>query len=98
MSDSAFAQRRQHLPVELFEQIMDSALGPLADSTHHPDSFFEGYRLLGLDGTQWNVSNTPAVVSALPKAASRRLSAAFAKLRLVSVVELGTRQRSGTRW
>jgi hypothetical protein len=31
MSDSACAQRRQNLPVELFEQIMDSALGPLAD-------------------------------------------------------------------
>ena len=43
-----------------------------------------------MDGTQWSVSNTPAVVAALPKAASRRFSAAFAKLRLVSVVELGT--------
>lgn len=90
MSDSACAQRRQNLPVELFEQIMDSALAPLAQSTHHPDSFFEGYRLLGIDGTQWSVTNTPAILSALPKAASRRLSAAFAKLRLVSVVELGT--------
>jgi hypothetical protein len=90
MSDSACAQRRQNLPVELFEQIMDSALGPLATATDHPDSFFEGYRLLGIDGTQWSVTNTPAVVEALPKAASRRLSAAFAKLRLVSVVELGT--------
>jgi len=90
MSDSACAQRRRNLPVELFEQIMDSALAPLAHSTHHPDSFFEGYRLLGIDGTQWSVTNTPAILSALPKAASRRLSAAFAKLRLVSVVELGT--------
>lgn len=53
MSDSACAQRRQNLPVELFEQIMDSALGPLATPAHHPDSFFEGYRLLGIDGTQW---------------------------------------------
>jgi len=90
MSDSAYAQRRQHLPVELFEQIMDQALQPLADPTHQPESFFEGYRLVGIDGTQWSVSNTPAIVSALPKAASRRLEAAFAKLRLVSVVELGT--------
>jgi Transposase DDE domain len=90
MSDSAYAQRRQHLPVELFEQIMDQALRPLADPMHQPECFFEGYRLVGIDGTQWSVSNTPAIVSALPKAASRRLQAAFAKLRLVSVVELGT--------
>jgi len=90
MSDSAYAQRRQHLPVELFEQIMDQALRPLADPRHQPECFFEGYRLVGIDGTQWSVSNTPAIVSALPKAASRRMQAAFAKLRLVSVVELGT--------
>jgi hypothetical protein len=32
MSDSVHAQRRQHLPVELFEQIMDTAL---LDSTSH---------------------------------------------------------------
>ena len=69
---------------------MASALMPLADPKQQPESFFEGYRLLGVDGTQWSVSNTPALVSALPKAASRRLRAAFAKLRLVSVVELGT--------
>lgn len=43
-----------------------------------------------MDGTQWSVGNTPAILSELPKAASRRLKAAFAKLRWVSVVELGT--------
>lgn len=90
MSDSAHAQRRQHLPVELFEQIMDTALQPLADPDRQPECFFEGYRLVGVDGTQWSVGNTPAILSELPKAASRRLKAAFAKLRLVSVVELGT--------
>lgn len=90
MSDSAHAQRRQHLPVELFEQIMDTALQPLANPDRQPECFFEGYRLIGVDGTQWSVGNTPAILSELPKAASRRLKAAFAKLRLVSVVELGT--------
>jgi hypothetical protein len=90
MSDSAYSQRRPHLPVELFDQIMQTALQPLADQTRQPESFYEGYRLVGVDGTQWSVSNTPCIVAALPKAASRRLSAAFAKLRLVSIVELGT--------
>ena len=90
MSDSAFSQRRQLLPVELFDQIMQVALQPLADPAHQPQSFYEGYRLVGVDGTQWSVGNAPAIVKALPKAASRRLRAAFAKLRLVSLVELGT--------
>lgn len=43
MSDSAHAQRRQHLPVELFEQIMDTALQPLADADRQPECFFEGW-------------------------------------------------------
>lgn len=90
MSDSAHAQRRQDLSVELFEQILDTALQPLADPNGQPECFYEGYRLVGVDGTQWSVGNTPQILGELPKAASRRLQAAFAKLRLVNVVELGT--------
>jgi hypothetical protein len=90
MSDSAFAQRRQLLPLELFEQILSVALSPLADETLHPECFFHGYRLVGVDGTQFSVVNTPAILAQLPKSASRRFQAAFAKLRLVSLVELGT--------
>ena len=90
MSDSAFAQRRQLLPLELFEQILGAALSPLADETLHPECFFHGYRLVGVDGTQFSAVNTPAILAQLPKAASRRFQSAFAKLRLVSLVELGT--------
>ena len=90
MSDSAHAQRRQLLPVELFEQILSTALSPLADPSAHPECFFHGYRLVGVDGTQFSVVNTPAILAQLPKAASRRFKAAFAKLRMVSLVELGT--------
>lgn len=90
MSEAAYARRRGRLPTELFEALMDVALSPLAEPKTHPDCFFEGYRLVGIDGTQWSVGNTAAIVSALPKAASRRFKAAFAKLRLVTLVELGT--------
>ena len=90
MSDSAHAQRRQLLPMELFEQILSTALSPLADPSAHPQCFFHGYRLVGVDGTQFSVVNTPAILAQLPKAASRRFQAAFAKLRMVSLVELGT--------
>lgn len=90
MNDSAHAPHRQLLPVQLFEQIVDSALKPLADSTTDPDSFFESYRLLCVDGPAWSLGNTPTIVAQLPKAASRRLQAAFARVRLVSAVELCT--------
>src|SRR5260370_13691693 len=90
MSDSDYAQRRQLLPLELFEQILSAALSPLADETLHPECFFYGYRLVGVDGTQFSVVNTPAILAQLPKAASRRFQAAFAKLRLASLVDLWT--------
>lgn len=89
MSESAFSQRRQGLPLELFEQIAEAALRPLADPQKHPQAFYKGLRLVGLDGTQCSVSNTPRLLEAVPKAASRRLQAAFGKLQIVTLIELG---------
>jgi hypothetical protein len=90
MSDTAYWQRRQLLPVELFDEIMCTGLAPLADPRHHKDCFYKGLRLIGVDGTQWSVMNTHWIAHQLSKAASRRLSAAFAKARLVCAMELGT--------
>lgn len=92
MSESAHAQRRQGLPVALFEEIMAEALRPLAEEKRHPHSFYRGWRRVGVDGTEWSATNTPAIRAALPKAASRRLGSAFAKVRLVNLVELGVHQ------
>jgi hypothetical protein len=90
MSDSAHSQRRQNLPVDLFEQLQSVALQPLAQESVHPDCFYGGYRLVGIDGSQFSVLNTPAILAELPKTTTRRFEAAFAKLRMVSLVELGT--------
>jgi hypothetical protein len=89
MSDSAHAQRRRVLAPELFDELMVAALAPLADAQRHPEAFYRDWRLVGVDGTEWSASNAPAIRNALPKAASRRFESAFAKLRLVTLVELG---------
>lgn len=90
MSDSAHTQRRELLPPRLFDHIMRSALTPLAHKRRHEECFYKDLRLIGMDGTQWSATNTPRILQALPKAASRRLKAAFAKVRLVCAIELGT--------
>jgi hypothetical protein len=90
MSDAAHTQRREALPLRLFDMIMLSALAPLADQKRHKDCFYEGLRLIGMDGTQWSATNTPRIVEQLGKSASRRLKAAFAKVRLICAIELGT--------
>jgi hypothetical protein len=89
MSESAHAQRRQALSPELFEELMVAALRPLADEQRQPECFFKGWRVVGIDGTEWSVTNTPAILAQLPKATARRFKAAFAKVRLVTAVELG---------
>ena len=89
MSDSALSQRRARLPFELFERILAVALRPRAHPKAHPQAFYAGLRLVGIDGTSFSVSNLPAFVQALGKAASRRFTAAFAKISVCLLVELG---------
>ena len=47
-------------------------------------------RLCGIDGTSWSVTNTPQILKEMGKAAARRAKAAFAKLQMCALVELGT--------
>ena len=89
VSDSALSQRRARLPFALFERIFAVALRPRATRKAHPQAFYAGLRLVGLDGTEFSAPNTPALVAALGKAASRRFAAAFAKISVCLLVELG---------
>lgn len=90
VSNAALSKRRRRLPWQIFERMMDWVLGPVAEEREHPTAFWRGYRLVGLDGTMFSARNTPGILRWLTKAASRRCGAAFAKLRVVMLVELGT--------
>ena len=90
LSDSALSQRRAQLGPDLFLLIMRETLRPLADVRLHPGCFFAGLRLLGIDGTRWSVGNTPQHLARIVKAKTRRGSAAFAKISMSALVELGT--------
>lgn len=90
LSDSALSQRRQQLGPDLFLLIMRETLRPLADAQLHPGCFFGALRLLGIDGTRWSVGNTPQHRARITKARTRRGSAAFAKISMSALVELGT--------
>lgn len=68
---------------------MRRALRPIATRRRQPDAFWRGWRLLALDGTQYSVMNTPQVTATTTKAASRRGRAAFSKLGINVLRELG---------
>ena len=68
---------------------MAAALKPKADPIRHPDAFYHGLRLCGVDGSLFSVSNTPQVKKQMRKARSRRGRAAFPKVGAAVMVELG---------
>ena len=89
VSDSALSQRRALLPWQVFESLMAEALQPKADRRRHPEAFYHELRLCGIDGSVSSVANTPQVKTQMSKARTRRQKAAFAKVGVAVMVELG---------
>ena len=89
LRDASLAERRQHLDPRLFEEILATALHPLAERRTHPDAFYGDLRLLGIDGVQFSLRNTEPIRAQTIKARTRRGRAAFAKLGLCVISELG---------
>jgi hypothetical protein len=89
ITDGALAQRRALLPWEVFEAIMAAALKPKADPQRHAEAFYHGLRLCGIDGSTFSIANTPQVKKQMRKARSRRGRAAFPKVGVAVMVELG---------
>jgi hypothetical protein len=89
ITDGALSQRRALLPLEVFDQLMGAALKPKATAQQHPDAFYNGLRLCTIDGSTFSVTNTPQVKKRMRKAKSRRGRAAFPKVGVAVMVELG---------
>lgn len=89
LSESACSDRRQRLPWQVFAELMQRALRPLAQPRRHKDCFWRGWRLLAVDGVQFSLYNTPQNNARRPKAKSRRGRAAFAKIVSSVLVEVG---------
>jgi hypothetical protein len=89
LADSSWSDRRLRLPWEIFAELMRRALRPRATPRRHRDAFWRGWRLVGLDGTQFSLINTPQVTATVTKARTRRGRAAFAKMTTAVLLEIG---------
>ena len=89
IKDSSLSERRQRMGLQPFEWLMCHALKARADGRSHKSCFYKGLRLCGIDGSRWSVTNTPQILEKMGKAATRRLQAAFAKVEMCVLVELG---------
>jgi len=90
LADSSWSDRRTRLPWAVFTDLMDHVLRPRATRAHHPSAFWHDWRLVALDGTQFSLRNAPAIRRATHKARTRRGWAAFAKMTVAVLLELGT--------
>jgi hypothetical protein len=89
LNDSACSDRRTRLPWQIFAELMQRVLRPLARKGRHPEAFWRGWLLTAVDGTQHSVTNTPQNNAGLRKAKTRRGRAAFAKISTRVLLELG---------
>ena len=89
IKDSSLSERRQRMGLGPFEWLMKHALRPMAEKEQDPTCFYKGWRLCGIDGSRWSVTNTPQILKKMTKAATRRFEAAFAKVEMCVLVELG---------
>jgi hypothetical protein len=89
LTDSSWGDRRRRLPWAVFADLMRRALRPIATRRRTPEAFWRGWRVLALDGTQYSLMNTPQVRATTTKAVARRGRAAFAKLSVATLLEVG---------
>lgn len=87
---SSLCVARQRLGIAPVRQLFEVIVHPLAQS-ETPGAFYRGFRLVGLDGTVYDVpdSDANAAVFARPSAGPRG-DGAFPQIRKLSLVELGT--------
>ena len=88
-SESGLSERRQATSWRLFTSWLGQALRPMAQREVHPTAFWRGWRLLAWDGSQFSLTNTPQVKEKTSKARARRRWAAWAKITVVVLLELG---------
>jgi hypothetical protein len=80
---------RQRLGVAPVRYLHNVLVRPLA-TPDTPGAFYKGLRLVGMDGTTFDLPDSPANVHAFGRPKGPRGDAAFPQIRKLSLVELGT--------
>ena len=87
---SSLCVARQRLGVAPVRHLFDQIVRPLAQP-ETPGAFYHGLRLMGIDGTVFDVPDSEANAAAFGRpSAGPRGDGAFPQVRKLSLVELGT--------
>lgn len=89
-SKAAISQARQRLGPEPLRRLWEAAAQPMAEP-QTPGAFYRGQRLVALDGSTLDVPDTASNRKHFGKPGASRGEAAFPQLRLVGLIETGSR-------
>ena len=91
VSGSNLSERRRGMDEAVFDEILSTTLKPLAEPGRDVDSFYQGMRLLGIDGSSFSLRNAPDLQMHLERhnCGGKGLSGFF-KVQFSALVELGT--------
>jgi hypothetical protein len=87
--DSAFTKARRRLGVAVFRQLFQEVARPMAVADT-PGAFYRGWRLMGIDGTTFDMPDTPANERIFGRGGNQRSPNAFPQVRVLALCELGT--------
>ena len=88
VSDAALSERRTSLGIKPWTDALERFLTHTTAGDSLSGAFYMGLRLVGIDGTTFNVSNTPTVKATTEKIKSRKGESAFFRLSAVALAAL----------
>lgn len=87
--ESAFTKARQRLGVAPMRELFRDVAEPMAVAGT-PGAFYRSWRLMGIDGTAFDMPDTPANERAFGRGGNQRSPSAFPQVRVLALCELGT--------
>lgn len=87
--ESAFTKARQRLGVAPLRELFREVAQPMATPST-PGAFYRSWRLMGIDGTTFDMPDTPANERIFGRGGNQRSPNAFPQVRVLTLCELGT--------
>jgi hypothetical protein len=87
---SSLCRARRRIGAEPLRRLFETLAGPVG-LPGQPGVFYRGLRTVAVDGTHLHVPDDPAITWRYPKRAGERLEFGYPLLRLLALIECGTR-------
>ena len=90
IAKSSISQMRSKIGYKPLQALAAQCCVPLADAKQHPDAFYNGLRLVAIDGSTFEVPDEAENINAFGYPAGRTESVGYPQARCAVIVECGT--------